>query len=214
MIKVDLGAAEKYRYVPGFMTGGTFGVNMHTGEDKLFSFNYASVLETDQSRLEQHQHFIRDHYLKQFNEETIQTKSFTHCGEPCSVACKKYRDIYKKDYEPYHALGPQCGVFDQRAAETLNHFIDAMGIDAIQVGGTISWLMELIHRGILPPEDFGLPPSSEMRFEFASKPSDFDLIEDSRRNAEYAQKIAFMMLFEKEGVSLSLRNPVCRPCLG
>jgi len=37
MMKVDLGATEKYRYVPGFMTGGTFGVNMHTSEDKLFS---------------------------------------------------------------------------------------------------------------------------------------------------------------------------------
>jgi glyceraldehyde-3-phosphate dehydrogenase (ferredoxin) len=204
MIRVDLGAAEKYRYVPGFMTGGTFGVNMHTGEDKLFSFNYASVLEPDQSRLEQHQHFILDHYLKQFNEEIIQPKSYTHCGEPCSIACKKYHDIYKKDYEPYQALGPQCGIFDQRAAEKLNHFIDAMGADAIQLGGTISWLMELFHTGILPPEDFGLPPASEMRFGFASKPTDFDLVEDSRRNAEYAQKIAFMLLLEEEGSDFRL----------
>ena len=54
MIKVDLGAAEKYRYVPGFMTGGTFGVNMHTGDDKLFSFNYTSIYQDDHARLEQH----------------------------------------------------------------------------------------------------------------------------------------------------------------
>ena len=199
MIKVDLGAAEKYRYVPGFMTGGTFGVNMHTGEDKLFSFNYTSIFESDQSRQEQHEQFILDHYLKQFNEEIIQPKSFTHCGEPCSIACKKYKDIYKKDYEPYLALGPQCGIFDQRAAEAINHFIDAMGSDAIQFGGTIAWLMELFHTGILPPQDFGLPPATELQFDFASQPADFDLIEDSRRNADYAQKIAAMILFEETG---------------
>ena len=199
MIKVDLGAAEKYRYVPGFMTGGTFGVNMHTGEDKLFSFNYTSIFESDQSRQEQHEQFILDHYLKQFNEEIIQPKSFTHCGEPCSIACKKYKDIYKKDYEPYLALGPQCGIFDQRAAEAINHFIDAMGSDAIQFGGTIAWLMELFYTGILPPQDFGLPPATELQFDFASQPADFDLIEDSRRNADYAQKIAAMILFEETG---------------
>ena len=40
MIKVDLGAGEKYRYVPGFQTGGTFGVNMHTVDARLLSFNW------------------------------------------------------------------------------------------------------------------------------------------------------------------------------
>lgn len=57
--------------------------------------------------------------VKQYNEETIETKSFDHCGEPCATACKKLNGKYKKDYEPYHALGPQVGVFDQRAAEIL-----------------------------------------------------------------------------------------------
>ncbi len=199
MIKVDLGATEKYRYVPGFMTGGTFGVNMHTGEDKLFSFNYNSVNQPDQARLDQHSHFIVDHYLKQFNDEAIQPRNFAHCGEPCSVACKKYNGIYKKDYEPYHALGPQCGIFDQRAAEELNHFVDALGVDAIQFGGTISWLMELIWDGIVPPEDFGLPPAAEMRFNFASQPGQFDVVADSKRNADYAMKIAAMMMIDRAG---------------
>lgn len=199
MIKVDLGAAEKYRYVPDFMTGGTFGVNMHTAEDRLFSFNYRSVYETDQTRQDQHDQFIKNHYLKQFNEEIIQPKSFTHCGEPCSIACKKYNNVYKKDYEPYLALGPQCGIFDQRAAEYLNHFIDALGIDAIQFGGTLAWLMELFHTGVLSPQDFGLPPASEMRLDFASRSQNFDLVRDSWRNAKYAQKIASLILFEKPG---------------
>jgi len=199
MTRVDLGAAEKYRYVPGFMTGGTFGVNMHTADDKLFSFNYSSVNESDQDRLDQHTHFILDHYLKQFNEEIIQPKRFAHCGEPCSVACKKYDRLYKKDYEPYQALGPLCGVFDQRAAEQLNHLVDALGIDAIQMGGTIAWIMELISLGILPPADFGLPPADELNFKFQSNPSSFDIVTDSRRNADYAIKIASMILFDAAG---------------
>lgn len=199
MIKVDLGATEKYRYVPGFQTGGTFGVNMHTADDKLLSFNYRSIYASDDERLRQHDAFIRQHYLKQFNEETIQPKNFSHCGEPCSVACKKYLGIYKKDYEPYQALGPQCGVFDQRAAEELNHFVDALGVDAIQYGGMVSWMMELIAEGIVKPEDFGLPPADPLRFAFASDPQVFDVVADSQRNASYAQAIAGMMMLEPAG---------------
>ncbi len=199
MIRVDLGATEKYRYVPGFHTGGTFGVNMHTADDKLFSFNYRSVYASDQDRLEQHNRFILKHYLRQFNEEIIRMKRFTHCGEPCSVACKKYSGVYKKDYEPYEALGPQCGVFDQRAAEELNHFIDAMGIDSIQIGGMVSWVMELIASGIVPAQDFGLPECSEFKFDFSNNPEQFDVVEDSHRNASYARQVVAMILFEDAG---------------
>ena len=199
MIRVDLGAAEKYRYVPGFMTGGTFGVNMHTVDDKLYSFNYQSVYASDSERLEQHSNFILSHYLKQFNDEIIQPKNFAHCGEPCSVACKKYDRIYKKDYEPYQALGPLCGVFDQRAAEQLNHFVDALGIDAIQIGGTTAWFMELIAKGLVDPEKFDLPPASGMNFNFASQPEAFDVVADSARNASYATQVITMMVFEPAG---------------
>ena len=199
MIKVDLGAAEKYRYVPGFMTGGTFGVNMHTVDDHLLSYNYTSIYQNDETRLEQHSQFILEHYLKQFNQEIIEPRSFAHCGEPCSVACKKFRDVYKKDYEPYQSLGPQCGIFDQRAAERLNHWVDAMGIDAIQFGGTISWIMELLNTGLVSAEDLGLPPVADMAFRFTSNTQEFDLVVDSQRNAAYAQEIGEMILFTPQG---------------
>lgn len=199
MIKTDLGATEKYRYVANFNTGGTFGVNMYTVEDKLLSFNYSSIYHPSAERLDQNKNFILDHYLKQFNDEIITPKNFNHCGEPCSVVCKKYSGIYKKDYEPYEALGPQCGVFDQRSAEELNHFVDAMGLDSIQIGGTASWFMELLAEGMVPPNDFGLPPADQMKFKFASKPDEFDILEDSRRNAEYARKVISMMIFDEAG---------------
>jgi len=199
MIKVDLGATEKYRFVPGFMTGGTFGTNMHTVNDKLFSFNYTSLYHTPAERIAQHENFILQHYLKQFNEEAIQPKNFAHCGEPCSVACKKYNGVYKKDYEPYEALGPQCGIFDQRGAEELNHFVDALGVDAIQYGGMVAWLMDLIATGLVPPEDFHLPPATELNFAFASQPTAFDVVLDSQRNARYAMEIASMIMFDPAG---------------
>ena len=67
-----------------------------------------------------------DHYLRQFNEETIVPKQQHTCGEPCPAVCKKMRDEFKKDYEPYQTMGPLCGIFDQRAAERLNHHADAL----------------------------------------------------------------------------------------
>ncbi|HEY9077068.1 MAG TPA: aldehyde ferredoxin oxidoreductase N-terminal domain-containing protein [Anaerolineaceae bacterium] len=199
MIKVDLGATEKYRFAPGFQTGGTFGVNMHTIEDKLMSFNYTSIYQSSEARLDQAQQFITNHYLKQFNDEIIKTKNFLHCGEPCAVVCKKFDRVYKKDYEPYQALGPLCGIFDQRAAEELNHFADAMGFDAIQIGGTVSWIMEMLREGVIKAEDYGLPPVDQMNFNFSSNPAEFNLEIDSKRNAVYAESIIRMILFSPAG---------------
>ncbi len=199
MMKVDMDATQKYNFTPGFQTGGTFGVNMYTVNENLLSFNYGSIYETDQDRLDQHAHFILNHYLKQFNEEIIIPKNYSHCGEPCPVACKKYSGEYKKDYEPYEALGPQCGIFDQRAAEKIAHFVDAMGVDAIQMGGTVAWIMELIHTGMIPPEDFNLPPASEMDFSFWTDPDQVDVVTASQRNADYAEKIVYMIMIEDIG---------------
>jgi glyceraldehyde-3-phosphate dehydrogenase (ferredoxin) len=195
-VQTDLTLTEKYRYFPRFETGGTFGINMRELYDRIMSFNYRSIYASEDERLHQHEEFVLKHYLKQFNEETIKPKRFQHCGEPCAVACKKLQGHYKKDYEPYHVLGPQVGVFDQRAAELLNDHVDAMGFDAIQCGGTLSWLMEIITEGLIPPEDFGFPPPSEMKFHFTSSTVEFDLVKDSLRNANYAMALVDAILFD------------------
>jgi len=197
-MECDLAMTEKYRYVEKFDTGGTFGVNMHESEDRLFSFNYQSIYASSAARLEQHENFIASHYLKQFNEECIEPRNFAHCGEPCPVVCKKYVGEYKKDYEPYQALGPNAGIFDQRAAEQVNKLVDSMGWDSIQAGGTVSWIMELVAEGLLPPQDFGLPLEPPP-FRFASKPGEFDVVRDSARNALYAEAIVNMILFDARG---------------
>ena len=200
-VKVDRMATTKYYFDPKLGTGGTFGVNMHNIGDTLMTFNYRSTSASREERLRQHKDFIVDHYLKQYNEETIASKAFDHCGEPCATACKKLEaknGKYKKDYEPYHALGPQCGVFDQRAAELLNDHADAMGLDAIQIGGTLAWVMECVATGLIEADEFGFPPADEMKFQqFTADVEDFDLVEDSMRNARYAMKLIDAILFDE-----------------
>ncbi|NDJ78856.1 MAG: aldehyde ferredoxin oxidoreductase [Chloroflexi bacterium] len=197
-IQADLAVTTKYRYAPEFETGGTFGVNMRKLDERIMSFNYQSIYAPEDARLRQHDDFILQHYLRQFNEETIQPKNQQHCGDPCAVACKKFFGKFKKDYEPYHALGPQIGVFDQRAAEIINHHGDAMGFDAIQLGGTLSWVMEIIDEGLIAPEDFGFPPADQMRFGFTDDVETFDIVADSRRNADYAVALVDAILFKPE----------------
>lgn len=174
----DFESTTKYRFDPKFGTGGTFGVNYAGIKGRIIAFNYKTIYDTEQSRTELTEKNIIGHYLKQFNEETIQTKQQATCGEPCAAVCKKMNGEFKKDYEPYQTLGPLCGIFDQRAAEKLNHYCDSMGLDAINCGGVLSWLMELISDGTLTPEDLFVTRKP------AFDQNNFRIVEDSLNNAE------------------------------
>ncbi|MBF0528556.1 MAG: aldehyde ferredoxin oxidoreductase [Deltaproteobacteria bacterium] len=176
----DMEATTKYRFDPKADTGGTFGVNYATIGGRVLAFNYRSMYWDEQTRLDLHQHFIVDHYLKQFNDETIKTKSFHTCGEPCTAVCKKMHGEFKKDYEPYQTMGPLCGIFDQRAAEKLNHHADMYGFDAISAGGVLAWLLEAVHEKLLTPQELGL--TAEPVF----TPEGFQLEADSLHNADLA----------------------------
>ncbi|MCX5733468.1 MAG: aldehyde ferredoxin oxidoreductase [candidate division NC10 bacterium] len=174
----DFEATTKYRFDPKFDTGGTFGVNYATIGGRLLAFNYTSMYLDETERKRIHEQFIVNHYLKQFNEETIQPKQQHTCGEPCSAVCKKMQGEYKKDYEPYQTMGPLCGIFDQRAAERLNHQADMYGFDGISVGGVLSWLMECQAKGLLTKAELGVTRSP------AFSPQGFSLETDSKENAE------------------------------
>jgi glyceraldehyde-3-phosphate dehydrogenase (ferredoxin) len=198
MVVKDMEATQKYRFDPKFGTGGTLGVNYATVGGKLLAFNYKTIYMKEQERLDLHKEFITDHYLKQFNEETIEKKQQKNCGEPCAALCKKMNGEYKKDYEPYQALGPLCGVFDQRSAEKLNHHADMYGFDAISAGGVVSWLMECLDEKLLTPEELGI--DNLPKFEFDG----FNLIEDSKKNAEIGVKLLDSII-NKKGI-LDLKN--------
>ncbi len=174
----DIEATTKYRFDPNFQTGGTFGVNYSTLGGSMLSFNYRSIYMDESDRTDIHRRFVIDHYLKQFNEETIVPKLQSHCGEPCVAVCKKMHGQYKKDYEPYQTMGPLSGIFDQRAAEKLNHRADLYGFDAISAGGVLSWLMECLSEKFMSPGECGLRavPVFDHR--------DFDVVATSSHNAE------------------------------
>ncbi len=173
----DLEATVKYRYDPKFETGGTFGVNYATMGGRILAFNYRTIYMKEEERLDLHRKFILNHYLQQFNQETIATRQQYTCGEPCPAVCKKLKDTYKKDYEPYQVMGPLCGIFDQRAAERLNHHADSYGFDAISAGGVLAWLMECLDRGFLKPEDAGVEEKPVFT------PAGFNVEADSMHNA-------------------------------
>lgn len=174
----DMEATTKYRYDPTFNTGGTFGVNYATLKGKIMAFNYNTIYMDEPTRLEIHEKFIVNHYLKQFNEETIQPKQQRTCGEPCAAVCKKMNNEFKKDYEPYQTMGPLCGIFDQRAAEKLNHHADMLGFDAISVGGVLAWLMDCLASNLLTKDELGvtLAPVFDHK--------NFRVVEDSMNNAD------------------------------
>jgi glyceraldehyde-3-phosphate dehydrogenase (ferredoxin) len=193
----DLEATTKYRFDPKFDTGGTFGVNYATLQGNIVAFNYRTIYMTEEERLAIHKTLVVDHYLKQFNEETIKTKQQKTCGEPCGAVCKKMRGEFKKDYEPYQTMGPLCGIFDQRAAERVNHHADALGFDAISVGGVLAWLMECLHEGLVLPEEIGV--STLPKF----TPENFDVVNDSNRNADIAIEMLNQIIDPKGKIDLS-----------
>ena len=178
MAAKDKAGTLKYNFDPKLGTGGTLGANFTTLGGSLLSFNYRSVCRTEAERLDLNQTYILDHYLTQFNEEIQDKKAHKNCGEPCAVMCKKMNGDYKKDYEPYQAMGPQIGVFDQRAAEQINRHADAQGFDAIAIGGVLSWLMESLLEGYITPEDLGVEALPIFDLE------GFDRVETSWHNAQ------------------------------
>ena len=194
----DMEATTKYRYDPKFNTGGTFGVNYAGMDGDILAFNYRTIYWSEEDRRRLHQKFIVDHYLKQFNEETISTKQQRNCGEPCAAVCKKMHGIYKKDYEPYQTMGPLCGIFDQRAAEKLNHHADSLGFDAISIGGVLAWLMDCLDDNLIAPEMLGVDRQPRWHME------GFDVVADSMHNAELGTALLDQMVRPDGKINLEL----------
>jgi glyceraldehyde-3-phosphate dehydrogenase (ferredoxin) len=192
----DFESTTKYRFDPKFDTGGTFGVNFTKLAGKILYFNYRSIYADENDRLKVHNDFIVNHYLKEFNEETIRAKQYKTCGEPCSAVCKKMNNEYKKDYEPYQSMGPLCGIFDQRAAEKLTHHADMYGFDAISAGGVLSWLMECMADNLITPEECGV--KTEPVFSLP----DFSLEDSSHQNAALGIELLDAIIEKRKRLNL------------
>ena len=145
-------ATRKYRYHPLLQTGGTLGANLTTLREKLLAFNARSVTLPQPVRERLYEELVVQGYLRQHNAELKKSGASRDCGETCPAVCKKVSDgaqgKVKKDYQPYAALGPNIGVFDQRQAERVNELCDALGFDSIEAGGAAGLAMELAQDGV------------------------------------------------------------------
>jgi len=146
---------SKYSYDLETRTGGTFGSNIMIYREKIPTHNWNSITSSKDVR-ESIYEVLVEKYLKPFNEKIISTGIWRTCDEPCPVRCKKTIDSKHVDYEPLNAVGPMVGVIDFNEALEILDLVDELGLDAIEVGNVLGWLMESIEKGLLKPEELGL----------------------------------------------------------
>jgi len=146
---------SKYSYDLETRTGGTFGSNIMIYREKIPTHNWNSITSSKDVR-ESIYEVLVEKYLKPFNEKIISTGIWRTCDEPCPVRCKKTIDNKHVDYEPLNAVGPMVGVIDFDEALEILDLVDELGLDAIEVGNVLGWLMESVEKGLLKPEELGL----------------------------------------------------------
>ena len=196
MFEVMAEKTTKYKYNPKLKTGGTFGGNYPAEGDFVPILNWQMPYIPKEERIKIHENIMK-HYWEPFNKEAIETKNWTTCGEPCPVACKKYANGHHIEYEPREANGPLSGVITLRASDISVPAVDAMGFDAIEFGGTAAWVLELVHRGLLKPEEVGLSREPEFKKEsLLLKP-----VETSEINAKLIAELAHRVAFAENEVA-------------
>lgn len=154
-IKSVIEGTAKYSYDLETKTGGTFGSNVVIYRDRIPSYNWNSVLSSKEVR-ESILKNLEEKCLKPFNERIISTGIWRTCDEPCPVRCKKTIGSKHVDYEPLNAVGPMIGVLDFDDALEVLDLVDELGLDAIEAGNVLGWLMETVEKGLLKPEELGL----------------------------------------------------------
>ncbi|NPA84701.1 MAG: aldehyde ferredoxin oxidoreductase [Crenarchaeota archaeon] len=180
-VNVVLEATKKYRYDPKYKSGGTFGVNYAHYRDLVPMFAFNSIYYSDEVRVRLAK-MIMKYFWEPFQKESIKRRVFGGCGDPCPAACKKVWRGVKVDYEPSNAMGPLVGIFKLELTARLIETVDSSGMDAIEAGHAIAWLMDLLHKGLLDPEDLGVEERP------AFDPVSFE-VEDSERNFRIAEKL-------------------------
>ncbi len=180
-VNVVLEATKKYRYDPKYKSGGTFGVNYVHYKDLVPMFGYNTIYYSDDVRIRLAKLVLR-HFWEPFQKETIKRRLFGGCGDPCPAACKKVWRGVKLDYEPSNAMGPFIGIMKLDLTVRLLEVVDPYGMDAIEAGHVVAWFMDLLHKGMLKPEELGV--SDVPSFD----PATYE-VEDSEKNFEIAEKI-------------------------
>ncbi|WP_456416811.1 aldehyde ferredoxin oxidoreductase C-terminal domain-containing protein [Methanocaldococcus sp.] len=198
MSKVVLEHTKKYRYNDETKTGGTFGNNWLLYKEKVPIFNWRMPYISKEDRKKILEKILK-YYLEPFNKESIETKKWTNCGEPCPVLCKKYRNRNKVDYEPYAANGTLLGIFDLYEADKVTKTVDELGFDAIEIGNLIAWVFELLDVELLKEEELKI---KKPIFDYKKiiESCEEDIKEISKHNAEQAVKFLHNLVREENEI--------------
>lgn len=192
-VKKIIDATSKYNYSSKTRSGGTFGNNYIIYRENVPLFNW-KTMELDEKTKAKLYKILLKHFHAPFNKEVIEKYSFSTCGEPCPVQCKKVDENSEHiDYEPFNASGPMIGVLQFQHAKKIVELIDSLGYDAIEMGNVLGWLFDLLERGLLSPSDLDL---EEKPF---FDPTKYE-VEYSERNARIATKIIREMTNGKNNI--------------
>jgi glyceraldehyde-3-phosphate dehydrogenase (ferredoxin) len=97
MAAKDFEATTKYRYDPAFNTGGTFGVNFATMNERIIAFNYRTTLyEQVRSAWTCISVLLWIITSGSLMKKPSRTKQQKTCGEPCAAVCKKMHNHYQE----------------------------------------------------------------------------------------------------------------------
>ncbi len=190
--RLVLEKTRKYRFDEKLGTGGTFGVNYVHYRDLIPMLGYSTIYLEKVARMKLHEAVI-SLFWRPFQDRTgANPRKWRTCGEPCPANCKKMYNGTKVDYEPFNALGPFSGILVFEEARRLVELVDEAGVDAIEAGYWVSWVLESVARGFIDPRDACL---DEMPcwdpILLVEKPR-----ECSARNARLAEKILRRILWE------------------
>src|SRR5882724_9079780 len=86
---------------------------------------------------------------------TETTFSRRHGCASCTIRCERLFKSHtgeeqRLEYETLFALGPLCGISDPDCVLRAARLCDDYGLDAISTGGTLSWAIETVEKGLLP----------------------------------------------------------------
>lgn len=77
-----------------------------------------------------------------------------HTCSPCSILCG-HKGVFNgktspvPEYETLALLGSNLGIFDPDTISMFNEICNRKGMDTISAGGTLAWVMEATHKGLV-----------------------------------------------------------------
>ncbi len=112
---------------------------------RILYFNYRSIFDSEEDASPCHEKFVADPLPQRSSRGNDPDETAGDVRRARAAVCKKLRDRYQKDYEPYPTMGPLAGVFPSGPPRS-SPPRDMLGFDAISIGGVVSWLMGVLRR--------------------------------------------------------------------